>query len=196
MRALVLTGILALAACKPPPTDADILRDMPEAEPTFASEPMPSPDTEGAMWVPSPLDEARIIYGIPGQPALVALECLRDESPVARLRITRLAAADEGAGALLAMVGNGHIGRVAVDATEVGGRNVWRGEALASDLVWEPLGGPRALTLTVPGAGMVEINPSTLPGRFVEACRTGDEIGEAPEDGPEFEAESELAPVP
>ena len=94
------------------------------------------------------------------------------------------------------MVGNGHIGRIAVDATEVGGRNVWRGEALASDLVWEPLGGRRALTLTVPGAGMVEINPSTLPGRFVEACRTGDEIGEAPEDGPEFEAESELAPVP
>ncbi len=174
MRAIVLTAMLALAACKPPPTDDALLREIPEAEPTFASDPLPSPDTQGAMWVPSPQDAARIIFGIPGQPALLALEC-DSEGPLPRLRITRIAPADEGAGALLAMVGNGHIGRLPVNATEIGGRSVWFGEALASDLVWEPLAGPRALTLTVPGAGMLEMEASTLPGRFIEGCRIGED---------------------
>lgn len=172
--ALTLFPLTALAACKPPPTDADMLRDMPAAEPTFASDPMPLPETEGAVWVPSPQDAARIIFGVPGQPALLALECDGEQVPP-RLRITRLAPADEGAGALLAMVGNGHIGRIAVDAVEVGGRSVWRGETLAADLVWEPLAGPRALTVTVPGAGMIEMEPSGLPGRFIEACRISED---------------------
>lgn len=175
MRAAVFVVVLTLAACKPPPTDADMLREMPEAEPTFASDPLPSPETEGALWAPSPQDAARIIYGIPGEPALLALDCLNESAPP-RLRITRIAPADEGAGALLALVGNGHIGRIAVDASDVGGRNVWRGEALAADLVWEPLKGPRSLTITVPGAGMVTVNPSALPSRFVEACRFGEDV--------------------
>lgn len=174
MKVLIVIVVLTLAACKPPPTDADMTRDVPEAKPTFASDPLPSPETEGALWVPSPKDAARIIYGIPGKPALLALDCLRQSEPP-RLRMTRIAPADEGAGALLAMVGNGHIGRIAVDASEVGGRSVWRGEALAADLAWEPLKGPRSLTVTVPGAGMVTVNSSTLPGRFVDACRIGED---------------------
>lgn len=167
-RSITMSALIALAACKPPPTDADMARDMPEAEPAFASDPLPSPDTEGAAWVPTSQD--RLIYGIPGQPALVALECLERDSVAPSVRITRLSPADEGAGALLALVGNGHIGRVAVDAREVNGRIVWQGEALASDLLWEPFKGPRALGVTVPGAGRVEINPSTLPGLFIEIC--------------------------
>lgn len=125
------------------------------------------------MWALSPQSETRLIYGIPGEPALVALQCLDADKAATTLQITRLAPADEGAGALLALVGNGHIGRLLVDATEVNGRSVWQGEALASDLLWEPLMGPRALGVTVPGAGRVEVNPSQVPGEFIEACRTG-----------------------
>ena len=32
-------------------------------------------------------------------------------------------------------------------------------------------GRPAQLTATIPGAGMVEINPSQLPMRLIESCR-------------------------
>jgi hypothetical protein len=181
--ALALIALSALAACKPPPTDADMRRDMPEEEPTFASDPLPSPDTEGAMWAQSPQAEGRLIYGIPGEPALLAFECLDAQGELPALQITRLSPADEGAYALLALVGNGHIGRVAVDARTVGGRSVWQGEATAADILWEPLAGPRALGATVPGAGRVELNPSDLPGELIEECRAGGSV-DAPDKEP------------
>ncbi|WP_299193538.1 hypothetical protein [uncultured Erythrobacter sp.] len=180
---IALAAFVPLAACKPPPTDADMARGMPEAAPTFASEPLPSPETEGAMWAPSPQNDARLLYGIPEQPALVALECLDAGSAAPSLQLTRLSPADEDAEALLALVGNGHIGRLEVDAEEVGGRIVWRGELLASDLAWEPLAGPRQVTLTVPGAGMVTLNPSEAPAALVSECR-GVEAVAAPEVSP------------
>ena len=160
---------ITLAACKPPPTDADMGRDMPEVEPTFASDPLPSPDTEGAVWAEAAEDE-RLIYGVPGQPVLLALACLRDTAEPT-LRITRLSPADEGAGAMLALVGNGAIGRMEVDATEVSGRSIWQGALPAVDERWEPLNGPREITATVPGAGMVTLNSSPLPAQFLAACR-------------------------
>lgn len=167
----LLLLLIPLAACKPPPTDADLSRAMPEAEQTFASDPLPSPETEGAGWARSPQNDQRIIYGIPGEPALLALECVAVDGTLPNLRITRLSPADEGAGAMLAMVGNGHIGRLPVDATEIGSRIYWQGEANATDILWEPLAGPRHLIATVPGAGMVDLNPSPLPGEFIEECR-------------------------
>lgn len=176
MRALALAALttLALAGCKPPPTDAGMDRERPQEALDFASEPLPSPETEGAGWAPSSRVEGRIIYGVPGEPALLALECLDEEDRAPRIQITRLSPADEGASALLALVGNGHIGRLAVEAREVDGRSVWQGELLAADLAWEPLSGPRSLGVTVPGAGRVELNPNPLPGELVEQCRTGD----------------------
>ena len=164
-------GVGALAGCKPPPTDADLSRDAPEEMPAYASEPLPSPNVEGAIWAQSPSDANRLIYGVPGSPALLALTCLPESNPT-RMAITRLSPADEGAGALLALVGNGHIGRIEVDAVEVGGRTMWRGEVLAADTDLEPLAGPRSLTVTVPGAGMVTINESEIAMQFLENCRT------------------------
>ncbi|MEM7688901.1 MAG: hypothetical protein AAF291_07745 [Pseudomonadota bacterium] len=163
-------SVAAVSACKPPPTDADMNRDLPEVAPTYASDPLPSPDTQGAVWAISPSNPDRLIYGVPGSPALLALTCLTDTLP-ASLRITRMSPADEGAGALLAMVGNGHIGRIEVDAVEVGRRFVWRGEKLAADEKWEPLAGPRTVTVTVPGAGMVTINENEIAMAFLEKCR-------------------------
>ena len=171
MRALPILLFAALAACKPPPTDADMRRDMPEAAPSFASDPLPSPESEGALWAPSREVEGRLIYGQVGAAPLLALECLESEGSAPSLRITRYADADVDATALLALIGNGHIGRLPVEAREVGGRIRWQGEVLASDLRWEPLAGPRRVTVTVPGAGMVTINPSGLTGDLVEQCR-------------------------
>ena len=173
MRSLGLFVLLTLVACKPPPTDADLQRDMPEAAATFASAPLPSPETEGAVWAISTRTEQRIIYGIPGEPALMALRCALPRGEVPTLVITRLSPADEGAGAMLSLIGNGHIGRLPVDATEGSGRFKWEGDRPADSDVWEPLAGPRQLTATIPGAGMVTLNPSPLPGLLIEACRTG-----------------------
>ena len=168
--AFACAALTALAACKPPPTDLDLGRDLPEAEPTYASDPLPSPETEGAIWAVSAKDADTIIYGVPGNQAMMALTCVDDSTP-ARLRITRMSPADEDAGALLAMVGNGHIGRVPVDATKVSGKIIWQGETMAADRDLEPLAGPRQLTATIPGAGMVTLNPSPLPMQLLSECR-------------------------
>lgn len=171
MKKLAACAFCLLGACKPPPTDADMRRAVRTAEPTFASAPLPSPDTEGAVWAPSPAHPGRLIYGIPGNPALLALECVDEAGELPALQITRISPADSGTGALLALVGNGHIGRIAVDAVEVNGQIVWQGRVPAGMTGWEPLAGPRQLTVTVPGAGMVTVNPDTLPMELIESCR-------------------------
>ncbi len=166
----IIAACSIVCACKPPPTDAGLDRDLPQDVPTYASEPLPSPDVEGAVWAPSPKVADRIIYGVPGEPAIMAMSC-RDGRGLPRVRITRMSPADEGAGALLALVGNGHIGRMPVDAVEVSGKFIWQGEVLAADSALEPLAGPRQLTATIPGAGLVTLNASDLPMTLLEDCR-------------------------
>jgi hypothetical protein len=168
LAALALAG--GLAACKPPPTDAAVAR-VSLLGPTGApSEPLPSPDVTGAVWA-STANPLRLVYGVPGQPVLVALECLEPASPGARLRITRHAPADAGATALLALIGNGWIGRFPVEATTVGNRALWQGEVPAAAREWDALKPVREATVTVPGAGLVRLNPSPLPMALVSACR-------------------------
>ena len=189
----ILATLCVLAACKPPPTDADMLREMPETAPTFASAPLPSPDTEGALWAVSSRSDKRIIYGVPGEPVLLALECQNaDDAGEPAITVTRYSPADEGAGALLAFVGNDHIGRIAVDATELGEDTFWQGQLGALDDAWEPLAGPDELTSTVPGGGMVTLNPSPLPGLLIAACRAGISIEEAARAAAEEQEEDAL----
>jgi len=130
----------------------------------------PSPDTSLAIWsqTSTPL---RLVYGVPGQPVLLALECLEAGQAEARLRITRHAPADEGAAALLALIGNGWIGRFPVGATAVDGRMLWQGEMPARTREWNALKPEREATVTVPGAGLVRLNASPLPMTLVAACR-------------------------
>jgi hypothetical protein len=169
--ALVLTG--ALAGCKPPPTDAAVARVALTGNGAGPSEPLPSPDTTGAIWATSgsPL---RIVYGVPGKAVLLSLECLEPRTPAARLRITRHAPADRGAAALLALIGNGRIGRFPVDATDNGERSIWQGEVPAGEPGWDALKPGREATATVPGAGLVRLNPSPLPMALISACRPPD----------------------
>ncbi|MEQ5788692.1 hypothetical protein J3454_12380 [Erythrobacter sp. NFXS35] len=176
--ATALVAALALHACKPPPTDAATARADSLPLPAAPSTPLPSPDTTGAVWAASGGPEGatpmRLVYGIPGEPVLLALECLEPGTPDARLRISRQSPADKGAGALLALIGNGYIGRFPVDSTDQGGRLMWQGEVPADAQGWNALIGQREATATVPGAGLVRLNPSPLPAQLVEACRAID----------------------
>lgn len=172
----VLAGLAfasALAGCNPPQSDAAVALDGASIGP---SEPLPSPDTTDAVWAVSGKQPGRLVYGVPGQPVLVSLECRGGATPDAQLVITRNAAADKGAGALLALIGNRMVARVPVDATEQGGKRVWQGTAPAALEQWDALADPVDATVTVPGAGLVRLNASPLPVQLVKACR-----GAAPE---------------
>jgi hypothetical protein len=175
IRLAALTGLAltsALTGCKPPPSDAAVARVSLLGPASGPSEPLASPDTTDAVWA-STANPLRLVYGQPGQPVLLALECLDAASMEARLKITRHAPADAGAGALLALIGNGTIGRFPVDATTIGGRVLWQGEVSALHPAWEALDNARntPATVTVPGAGLVTLNPSALPLALVTACR-------------------------
>lgn len=177
MAGLALAGMLA--GCKPPPTDNSVARVSLLGPVSGPSEPLPSPDTTGAMWTQS-TKPLRLVYGVPGKPVLVALECLDPASPDARIRITRQSPADEGASALLALIGNGWIGRFPVDATVTGTRSVWQGDVPAQAREWDALKPEREATVTVPGAGLVKLNASPLPMALVTACRAKMETPAAP----------------
>jgi hypothetical protein len=168
--AITAFGLAALAGCKPPPTDSAAARVSLLAPEEGPSAPMASPDTTGAVWAAT-ANPLRIVYGIPGQPVLLALECQNPAAPEARLTITRHAPADPGASALLALIGNGMIGRFPVEATSRKDQRVWEGEAPALTPEWDALKPEREATVTVPGAGLVKLNPSPLPLELITACR-------------------------
>jgi hypothetical protein len=170
----LLTGVAlasALAGCEPAPEDAAVARVALDDAASGPSEPLPSPDTTGAVWAVSDKQPGRLVYGVPGQAVLVSLECAGAATPGARLIITRHAPADAGAGALLALIGNRMVARIPVDATQQGGKRVWRGQAPALMEQWDALADPIDATVTVPGAGLVRLNASPLPMELVTACR-------------------------
>ena len=172
---------LALAACQPPAADRYEKRDAPPDTASFASEPIASPDAEGAVWAPSqtPL---RLIYGQPGQHPLAAMQCeMEGERP--RLRITRFARADEGAQALMAIIGNGHRERFPVEATNNGRAFLWEGTAPLASEKLDVLTGQRGVELTIPGAGTLALNASELPRDLIESCRKAMRDRD-PQDGP------------
>ncbi len=167
---LLLLAATGLAGCKPPPTDSAVARVSLLAPEGGPSKPLPSPDVKGAVWA-STANPLRLVYGVPGQPVMLAIECLEPASPAARIRITRQSPADEGASALLALIGNGWIGRFPVDAANVKGQSLWQGDVPASAREWQALKPQREATVTVPGAGLLRLNPSPLPMALVTACR-------------------------
>ena len=169
VRTLTTLFVLALAACKPPASDeyTERTRIAPRAE--APSEPIRSPDTEGAVWAAT--DNAdRLLYGKPGERPFFALECT-DQGGLPLIAYTRFAKADAHAKAILALIGNGHVSRLKIDAIERGEVWRWEGAVEAEDPALDVLTGTRQVEATVPGAGSLILNPSALPGELVERCR-------------------------
>ena len=114
VRTLALLPLLVLAACKPPASDDYLARTVIKEERAAPRAPIASPDTEGAAWAPSP-KSGRLLYGLPGEAPLLSLACQDGQ-----LVYTRYVAADANAKAVLALIGNGHVERLWVDAEQDG----------------------------------------------------------------------------
>ncbi|WP_375290264.1 hypothetical protein [Qipengyuania sp.] len=167
--ALALSPLLCLVACNPPAADRYVAR-VGMGERSAPSTPIDSPDTEGAVWVPSAQGANRLIYGKPGSPALFSLECALEKG-VPNIIYTRFAEADPRAQAILALIGNGYVSRLKIDATREDGSWLWRGSEPALSRNFEGLTGARQVEATVPGAGSVILNASRLPGELIDRCR-------------------------
>ena len=175
---LVSIALLAMlgAGCKPAASDeyrSPVAKTQPQSGP---SDPIASPDTSRSAWALS-ADGQRLLYGDSGAPPFFSLGC---EDGV--LTYTRHASADPDAKAVLALIGNGHVERLFVDAEQQGERWVWRGRLPANDPRLEVLTGGRRVEATVPGAGSIILNPASAPASFVNACASGLAAPSAPED--------------
>lgn len=169
MRRAALALLMPLTACNPPAADDYVARvgvagrDAPGA-------PIDTPDTKGAVWAASAADGTRLVYGKPGERVLFALACTG--GPMApTLTYTRFERADPHAKAVLALIGNGYVSRLKIDAVRSGNTWLWQGSELAQNRAFEGLTGGRQVEATVPGAGSLILNPSPLPGDLISLCR-------------------------
>ena len=169
MKRLAALSLAALAACRPPASDGYVQRiDLaandrgPHVEPT-------SPQVEGAIWASSGGPE-RIVFGKPGQPPFLALACIGLGGARA-VEVTRFAQTDPKAKGMMALVGNGHVERLKIDAEYNGRGWLWRGRYHPHDTRLDALTGTRKLELTIPGAGTLVLQGSNEPGQLIELCR-------------------------
>lgn len=179
VRIIAATTLLALAACKPPATDEMADRGAKPENLLAPTAPIDSPDTEGALWANSS-QSGRILYGKPGQPPLVAVSCNR-AGERRELQITRFVVADAEASALMAMIGNGHMARMPVEAEWNDRVWLWQGRYAADNPDLDVLSGPRQVELTIPGAGSVILNPSERPGQLLDQCRRRSDLVSQPD---------------
>lgn len=188
---LAALGLTLVAGCQPPATDDYVERvALDDASPP-ASKPLPSPDTEGAIWAPA-ATQSRLLYGIPGKTPFLAMQC-DGSGEVPLLQFTRFSIADRNAQAMMALVGNSHVERLPVDATYNGRAWLWQGSVPAREPDMDVFTGPRAVEATIPGAGTLVLNPSPLTRDLVNACRA---MGEPPVPEPEQEPEPFESPQP
>lgn len=164
LRLTALCALTLLSACKPPASDDYVTRTQIQDERKAPSPPIPSPDTKGATWAVGG-QKGRLLYGKPGEMPLFSLACEGEE-----LVYRRYVAADEDAQAVLALICNGHVERLWIDATQEGDAWLWRGAVRADDPRLEVLTGPRSVEATVPGAGSMILNASRMPGEYITRC--------------------------
>jgi hypothetical protein len=169
MRRVAALALVAIAACRPPAADEYVERLQLDRARGERRELVTSPDIEGAIWAGSEGPD-RIVYGKPGERPLFAIAC-EGEGTLRALHMTRFAATDPRAKALMALVGNGHIARLKVDAAWNGRAWLWEGRYAPANPQLDVLTGPRAVEATIPGAGTLTFNPSPRPGELIERCR-------------------------
>lgn len=132
---------------------------------------------EGTAWqVESP---QRVSFGLPGQQPLLTIACDHDAAGLSIVRILRTTRAEEGAKALFALIGNGRIARLALDARQPGEVGQWEGVVPAADPRLDVLKGGNRIEATLPGGGTLQLPASREPGRLLAACRASDSAGAA-----------------
>ena len=177
--ALVFPLLLLASACQPPAADEYVERTRIASGREAPMEPIDSPDTGDAVWAQAESGD-KLLFGNPGETPFFALECAE-----AQVRYTRYVAADPHAKAILALIGNGHVARLKIDATKVGEAWLWQGSVPADDPGLEGLGGARQVEATVPGAGSLMLKPSRLPGDLIDRCAASAQPAPSPPAVPE-----------
>lgn len=132
---------------------------------------IPAPASPGAVrppgampaWTASP---AAAAFGYPGEPPLLLVACRSGQ-----LLVTRGAPADRGAQALFALIGNGQVVRLPVDAVRLPGQPypVWQGTLAAADPSAAVFAGA-AIEATLPGAGRIEVPGGPIPRAVIADC--------------------------
>jgi hypothetical protein len=168
-RLLSIPIALTLAACSQQHSDA-VERISLDKVGTWPSQPLPSPDTQGAEW--QPLDGARSIrYGKPGEPPFLTIACELSADGPPRIRMIRHAAADPGAKALFAVIGPRLNARFNIDARRDGTGWRWESVTPADNPLLDVFGEGGTIEATLPGAGTLKLSASDQPGRLVAWCR-------------------------
>lgn len=126
---------------------------------------------EGGQWE---LAGESLRFGLAGQAGMIAMSCTHAADGTALFRIERTTRAEEGAKALFALIGNGRIARLPLDAVRGGEAGEWRGQVPARDPRLDVLKGGNRIEATLPGGGTLKLPASGEPGRLLEACRATD----------------------
>ena len=159
-----------------------------------AVEPLTLPQDSVTLWQVDESGQA-IHFGPEGAHAWLSLACRLDTDPP-EMRIIRHARTRPGMKALFPVIGNGVRSRFLADATLDEGEWRWESAVAADDPMLDVFTGPRPITATMPGAGMIEIGGSRIPGEFVTWCRAGGEVMQVEAEELAEDAISEAAPAP
>lgn len=119
-------------------------------------------------------DGAGAHFGVAGQPDLLGIACVHGADGTALLRLTRTTRAQDGAKALFALIGNGRITRLPIDAVRAGEQGEWQATVPAADARLDVLLGGNRIEGTLPGGGTLLMPASTEPGRLLTECRATD----------------------
>ncbi len=168
-RTIALSLLAAVAACRPPASDEYVQRidlGSKDAGPVVMAT---SPPVEGGIWADAGV--GRIVFGLPGAPPYLALACT-GTGPNRAFEVTRYAPTDARAKGMMALVGNGHVERLKIDAKWNGRGWLWHGRYRPADTRLDAFTGARKLELTIPGAVTLVHEGSTRPGELIALCRS------------------------
>jgi hypothetical protein len=125
---------------------------------------------KGGQWA---LSGNTLRFAVPGGADLLAIACTRGPDGAGAIALTRTTRAEEGAQALIALIGNGRIARLPMDAVRPGEAGVWHGTIAAEDARLDVLKGGNRIEATLPGGGTLMLPASSEPGRLLTVCRGG-----------------------
>ncbi len=170
IQSIILAALLLAACHSQPSASTPAARIALDQVGQDGSDQYVSPDTTGAGWQAD--GAQRIGFSLPGKPAWLTLACEQpDPAAAPNIRFIRHAPADPGAKALFAVIGNGRIARLKIDAIRDGKSWHWEGAVPVDDPRLDVLKGPNRIEATLPGAGTLKLNASSMPGQLLAECR-------------------------